>query len=368
MEDMEESLCKNDRTEIEDLGYNEFFELSRKKLKLENFLMARVVAEYKGAYKVKNHNGEYLAKITGKQMFNALTREDYPAVGDWVAISEAGKELAVIHQVLPRRTIIKRKHGGKNEIQIIATNIDLAFVIESVDRDYNLNRFERYFALAKDGGIKPAIILNKIDLLSKEELDLKIAEIKNRFDNIDFISTSIITNQGLEELKAYMLKGKTYCFLGSSGVGKSSLINKLFGKNIIKTENISFSKNRGKHVTTKREMYFLENGSIVIDNPGMREVGMSDTRVGVDTLFDKITLLAKNCKYSNCTHTHESGCEVLVALKIGQLDKNQYSNYLNLKKETEYYEMTEIEKKKKDRQFGKFIKKAKEQLKNIDNY
>jgi len=241
------------KIKIEDLGYGKFFESNRKKLKLDDFSVARVIVEYKGAYKVQNAGGEYLAKITGKQMFNALSREDYPAVGDWVAITELDKERAVIHKVLPRRTIMKRKYSGKNETQIIATNIDVAFVVESIDEDYSLNRFERYFAIANDGGIKPAIILNKIDLIFREELDSKLNQIKNRFSDIDVFPTSIIADEGLDELKTYMVKEKTYCFLGSSGVGKSSLINKLIGENIIKTGNINLHTGRGKHITTNRE-------------------------------------------------------------------------------------------------------------------
>jgi len=263
---------------------------------------------------------------------------------------------------LPRRTIIKRKAIGKNEMQIIATNIDVAFVVESVDGDYNLNRFERYFAIANAGGIKPAIILNKIDLISREELDLKLAQIRNRFSDVDFIFTSTITDEGLDKLKTYIVKGKTYCFLGSSGVGKSSLINKLLGENIIKTEDISIRTDRGKHATTNREMYFLENGGIVIDNPGMREVGMTDTSVGIDNLFDEIIVLAKKCRYTDCTHIHEPGCEVLSALESGELDAGKYASYIGLKKEAEYYKMTKLEKREKDHQFGKFIKNAKEEL------
>lgn len=354
---MDEEIKKN-----EDLGYDAFFESGRKKLKLDNFSVARVIVEYRGVYKVKNVDHVYLARVTGKRMFEAESREDYPAVGDWVAISEADKEQAVIQGILPRRTIIKRRSNGKNEIQIIAANIDVALVIEAVDRDFNLNRIERYFAIAKDGGIKPAIILNKIDLISQGGLGSIRNQIKDRFGEVDLIFTSTITDEGLDELKKHIKKGQTYCFLGSSGVGKSSLVNKLLGKNIIKTEDIGTRTGRGKHVTTKREMYFLEGGGIVIDNPGMREVGMTDTDAGIDDLFDEITILAKKCRYVDCTHVHEPGCEVLSALEAGQLDADKYSNYINLKKEAEHYEMTNLERRDKDRQFGKFLKKAKKDL------
>jgi len=344
----------------EDLGYDTFFESN--KTKLDGFFVARVVAEYKGAYKVKNSTCGYSAKVTGKRMFNASSREDYPAVGDWVSITELNSEQAVINEILPRRTVIKRKYSNKNEVQIIATNIDVAFIVESIDRDFNLNRFERYFTIANDGGIKSTIILNKIDLISKEDLNLKLTEIKNRFNDTDIILTSIITSEGLDELKKYILPKKTYCFLGSSGVGKSSLINKLLGENAIETKDISFQTGRGKHTTTSREMYFLNNGGIVIDNPGMREVGMTDTTLGIDNFFDEITALSKECKYVDCSHTSEPGCKVLSELKSGRLDEGKYSNYINLKKENEYYEMTDLEKREKDRKFGKFIKKAKKEI------
>ena len=357
--------------ENEDLGYNIFFESNRHKLGLDEFSVARVIFESRGAYKVKNTNGEYFAKITGKQMFRASGREDYPAVGDWVAIKELDNEQAVIQNILPRMTVIKRKHGDKSRLgekdktQIIATNIDVAFIVESVDRDYNLNRFERYFAIARSGGVTPAIVLNKTDLISKKELDERFVQIKNRIPDVTTILTSTINNDGLDDLRKYIEKGKTYCFLGSSGVGKSSLVNKLFGKDVIKTENISSYSNRGKHITTNRQMYFLKNGGIVIDNPGIREVGLTDMNGGINDFFDEITTLSRKCKYVDCTHTHELGCEILVAVKSGRVDKEKYSNYINLKKEAEYYEMTDIEKKKKEHQFGKFVKRAKKEFKKF---
>lgn len=368
---MEERIKK-----LEDLGYNPFFESEIKELDFPDLFPARIIAEYKEAYKIKNEEGEFLAKITGKQMFEASGREDYPAVGDWVLVEKADDEHAVIQKILRRQTIIKRKFGDRNKtgeksnIQIIATNINFGFVIESVDRDYNLNRFERYFSILENGGVKPAIILNKIDLISEEEQKIKLYELKDRFPDIDIILTSTTNNHGLDDLKDYIKRGTTYCFLGSSGVGKSSLINKLIGKEIIKTGDVSLYSDRGKHTTTGRQMYFIENGGIVIDNPGIREVGMLDFSEGIDSFFKEINSLGKQCKYADCTHTHEPGCVVLEAKNSGIIDKDKYDNYTNLKKEAEYYDMTDNEKRQKDKKFGKFLNKAKKDLKNFgyDNY
>lgn len=347
---------------IEDLGWDNFFESNRAKLGLDGFDIARVVAQQKGVYRVKNVEGEYLAKIRGKQMFEATSREDFPAVGDWVAVDNIDNGQAVIQKVLPRKTVIKRKGNNRNESQIMATNIGVAFIVEALDRDYNLNRIERYFAISKDGGVEPVIILNKIDLISQIELNLKLSEIKARLGEVKVILTSNLTEEGLEELKKYIEKNKTYCFLGSSGVGKSSLINKLLGEEIIKTESIGEHSGRGKHATTTREMYFLKEGGIVIDNPGVREVGLTDMRAGIDESFDDMAVLARNCKYIDCTHIHEPECAVLSALRAGKITEDKYKNYINLKKEAEHYELTQLQKKDKQRQFGKFVKSVKKKM------
>jgi ribosome biogenesis GTPase / thiamine phosphate phosphatase len=346
------------------LGYNNFFETARTNLGLSEYPVARVIAEYREAYKVINEYGEFLAKITGKKMYTAENREDYPAVGDWVAITDLGEGKAIIRDILPRQSILKKKYSSKQENQIIAVNIDTVFIVESVNRDYNLNRFERFLVLATECGIKPTIILNKIDLINEIELENIIEQIKKRFNEVDVIATSILTKKGLEILENYVVPGKTYCFVGSSGVGKSSLINQLLGKDEIKTREISMSLERGKHTTTTREMYFLNKGGLLIDNPGMREVGISESDSGLENVFAEISHLSGNCKFSDCTHTNEPGCAVLKALNENVLDENKYNNYIELKKESDFYKMTDMEKREKNRKFGKFVKKALQELKH----
>ncbi len=353
-----------------DLGYNSFFESGRNRLGFGTIPVARVTAKLTGAYKVRNSVGEYLAKVTGTHMFKASSPEDYPAVGDWVAIAVLPGGGAVIRGILPRMTVIRRAHGdrsrtgGRREVQIIAANIDTAFIVQSVDRDYNLNRLERYIAMVRGGGVQPAIILNKTDLLSDGALNDRLSELTRRFPGIPIIPTSTVSDTGLRDVQRSLANGRTYCFLGSSGVGKSSLINLLLGGSVIRTGDISSRSGRGKHVTTRRQMYILQHGGIVIDNPGIREVGMVDVGPGLDAQFENIAMLARTCKYADCSHVHEPGCGVLRAVRSGDLDREQYLNYINIKKEAGHDVMSDSERKGKERQFGKFIKSAKKSLRD----
>ncbi len=314
---------------------------------------ARVIAHYRDKYRVKSAESEFWAEVTGKIIYTAKSSADYPVVGDLVKISELEDDHAIIREVSPRKTVIQRKAAGKDEVQVIAANIDTAFIVQAVDRDFNLNRFERYLSIVASGRIQPIIILNKIDLISKEDLSEKVAQIKKRFKAVEILTTSTININETDKIKNLIKKEKIYCFLGSSGVGKSSIINKLLGKELLKTEKISISTKKGKHATTHRELFILENGGMVIDNPGMREVGLVDIPV-----FDEIGELAKGCKFADCTHSHELGCAVMAAVESGKLDKGRYSNCLKLKKESDYYAMTKLEKRHKDRQFGKMVHKA----------
>lgn len=355
---------------LKDLGYDDFFESSRAERGSEGVRVARVIAQLRGGYKVKDTDGEYVAKVTGKRMHAASSREDYPAVGDWVELSDVAGGQAVIQQILPRKTVIRRKsvgkgngYEGKSDVQIIATNVDTAFVVEAVDRDFNLNRIERYFAIARDGGVLPAVILNKSDLISAEEREAKIAEIRERFGDIDVMMTSSVSGEGVDAVREYIEKRKTYCFLGSSGVGKSSLINMLLESNGIRTGEIGTQSGRGKHMTTSREMYFLTNGGIVIDNPGVREVGMTDTETGIEESFDEIATLATKCRFADCAHEHDPGCAVLAALESGEMSRERYENYHRLRKEADFFGLTAAERRDKDRTFGKFMKTAKKDLK-----
>lgn len=349
---------------IEDLGWDDFFESARFRFGEDNLKPVRIIAENRGMYKVKDGQGEYLARVTGKQIFKAESREDFPAVGDWVLVSVSDFGEMTIRYILPRKTIIKRKVGVRNEIKIIAANIDVGFVVESVNRDFSLNRIERYFSLLKNENIKPVIVINKIDLISEEELDLKLKLIKERFAGVEIILSSSLNSIGIKEMRDLIVGGWTYCFLGSSGVGKSTLINCLLDEKRIITQEISTHSDRGKHTTTKREMYFLKNGGIVIDTPGIREVGMADTNRGIEDVFFEISNLAQRCKFIDCTHLHEPGCAVLGAVADGSLDKDKYANFVSLKKETEHYELSNFKKREKDRKFGKVIKKIKKDFKN----
>jgi ribosome biogenesis GTPase len=301
-------------------------------------------------------------------MFTAKSREDFPAVGDWVAFSEYDKNKVLIHSVFPRKTIIERQAVGKQgEKQIIATNIDCAFIVQAVDRDFNINRLERYLIICNTSNVKPIIILTKIDLISDTELSKLIAIVQERIKQIPIITISNETQNGVEKLKVSIEKGKTYCLLGSSGVGKSTLLNNLSGEQLMKTKTISTSTNKGRHVTSHRELLVLENGGILIDNPGMREVGIADSTEGLELTFETIVELSKHCKFKDCTHMTEIGCAVLAAVDCGEIDESSYENYLKMEREKEHFESTVAEKRKKNKDFGKMVKNYKKN-KNLKKY
>ncbi len=349
---------------LEDLGYNSSFEKFRNDRNLNSFEIGRVIAEHKERYTIRTDKGEFEAEITGNMRFAAKNREDFPAVGDWVALSTYDADFAIIHQILPRFSTIKRQAVGQfGEIQIIATNIDYAFLVQAVDRDFNVNRLERYLTICNSSNVSPIIILSKTDLVNQHQLSEILESIGNRIKDVPIIAISNETLDGYEAIKAIIEKGKTYCMLGSSGVGKSTLLNNLSGKAIMRTDTISESANRGRHITSHRELIVLENGGILVDNPGMREVGIADSTSGLAITFDKIVSLSQYCKFKDCTHTSEVGCSVLDAVEKGEVDRASYENYLKMEREKAHFESTVEERRKKDKEFGKILKNYKKEMK-----
>ena len=351
---------------LEELGYTRELDQYRTDNGLDAIDVGRVISEHKERYVVKTGDKEYDAEIIGNLRFSAESRTDFPAVGDWVAISEYDDDKALIHAVYRRKTTIARQAVGKQgEKQIIAANIDYAFIVQAVDRDFNINRIERYLTICHTSRVTPIIILNKIDLISKASLSSLISAVQKRIRQVPIYAISNASQKGLEVLKECIEKGKTYCLLGSSGVGKSSLLNSLSGKELMKTNTISTSSNKGRHITTHRELIVLENGGIIIDNPGMREVGIADSTEGLEITFEKILELSKSCKFKDCTHTTEIDCSILDAVESGEIDQASYENYLKMEREKAHFESTVAEKRKKDKQFGKMIKKYKK-IKKMD--
>ena len=312
------------------------------------------MAVHRERYVIKSPDGEYDAEITGNLRFSAESSSDFPVVGDWITFSVFDGSLAIIYSILPRLSILERQAVGKSgEKQLIAANVDYSFIVQSLDQDFNINRLERYLTLSLTSDITPILLLSKTDLIDKKELSNKIDTIHKRHSGLRILHFSNNTKEGYEEIENELQKGKTYCFLGSSGVGKSTLINHLLGEQMMKTRTISESTGKGKHTTSHRQLFILKNGSIVIDTPGMREVGVIDTS---EDSFDTISELSVKCKFSDCSHTNELGCEVLAAIDDGRIDEASYQNFMKLQREAAHFQSTLAEKRQKDKKFGKIYK------------
>lgn len=327
--------------------------------------LARVIAEHKERYKVQNIEGVFNAEITGNMRFSATSRSDLPAVGDWVRITKMDEQNAIILELVPRFSLLERKAVGKSgETQIIAANIDHAFIVMAAGHDFNLNRLERYLVICRAGKINPIVLLTKTDLVSAEEKEKLVASIGKRAPGVRVLAISNETQDGIAELQSSLKSYETYCLLGSSGVGKSTIINRLKRAERLKTGIISSSTGKGKHTTSHRELLVLPNKSIVIDTPGMRELGIISGNDGMDKTFDEIGTLAQNCRYSNCTHENEAGCAVLQAVDEGELSIEVYQNFMRLRREQQHFESTIHEKRQKGREFGKMVKEVSKFKKN----
>ena len=351
--------------ELADLGFDSWFEEKRRGLESPDCAIARVTRVDKDRYLVRNEHNEVQAEPTGKLLFSADTSQELPCVGDWVFVQYHNDgTLAIIHDLFPRKTFLRRKSAGdKVEYQMIASNIDVAFIMQSCDLNFNLRRMERYLVMVNEGHVEPVILLSKTDLVSEEELEKRMSEIRDARINARIIALSNKTEMGLETVKQALQKGKTYCLLGSSGVGKTTLLNHLLGREAFETNPVREKDSRGRHTTARRQMTVLDVGALLVDTPGMRELGLMGVGASIDDSFSDIHELSKNCRFNDCTHSVEVGCAILAAVQSGSLGEARYQSYMKLIKESQFHEMTYVERRKKDKQFGRMIKTAMQQLK-----
>ncbi len=332
----------------------------------EGFEVALVIAEHKGSFIVRDGPVELPAEVTGKIMFTASGREDYPVVGDWVAIQKFDDNSgAVIHHVLPRTSCLARKAAGNRpDIQLIAANVRTVFIMQSLDNDFNLRRLERYIVAVRESGAEPVVLLSKEDLISDADKAEHIEAIRRIAPDISVYSYSSRTGSGMDEVGSRVSSGGISCFVGSSGVGKSTLVNKLAGEEILATREVREKDSRGRHATSVRQMIFLKNGGVVIDTPGMREFGIVESESGLQEAFSDIYELAESCRFPGCTHRHEPDCAVRAAVDSGELDAKRFANFIKLTRENAYYSRTKLEQRQREKKFGKMCKEI---LKNKKN-
>lgn len=299
----------------------------------EGTIRCRVIRQQREQYGIADEQGnEYTARVSGKYMNNAAAADDYPAVGDYVAARIEG-DTAIIHALFPRKSAFVRKVSGKTfAAQVVAANVDTVFLCMSLNENFNARRMERYVAAARESGARPVIVLTKADICS--DVDAKLNELYSAAPGVDIVAVCAMDGMGMDKLSPYIAKGETIAFVGSSGVGKSTLINRLTGSDTMQTGAIS-GGGRGRHTTTHRELIPLANGATLIDTPGMRELGMMDAEAGIEAAFEDIEQAARGCRFADCTHTNEPGCAVRAAIERGEISRERFESYKKLSAENE---------------------------------
>ncbi|MGD6782309.1 ribosome small subunit-dependent GTPase A [Sutcliffiella horikoshii] len=320
------------------LGWNEFLNNAFIEYEEQGYTVGRVMLEHKRLYRVETDHGESLAEVSGKYRFEAVTREGYPAVGDWVVLSERQEEgKATIHALLPRFSKFSRKAAGlTTEEQIVAANVDTVFLVQSLNYDFNPRRLERYLVMAWESGSNPVVVLTKSDLC--EDIPDKIAEMEAVAFGVPIHAVSVKEETGLEELATYFGEGKTVALLGSSGAGKSTLTNYLLGEEKQLIQEVRSDDDKGKHTTTYRELYMLPTGGLVLDTPGMRELQLWEADGAISHSFQDIEELAEQCYFRDCKHANEPKCAVQGAIEEGTLAAGRYQSYVKLQRELAFLE------------------------------
>jgi ribosome biogenesis GTPase len=344
---------------LEEFGFNTWFADQIDPEKDAGLTVARVTAVHKGECEVSDGQVSRPAKTTGRLRHHAQTKLDMPTVGDWVLVSHfENEDCGRIERILERQSALKRKTSGRTvRFQLIAANVDTAFIMQTLGPGYNLQRLERYLVMVNESGIEPVVLLSKSDLLAPEELSGRLEEIRARMPNVQLHAFSNEDRTNLMEVMALFRPGRTYCVIGTSGVGKTTLLNHLIGEaDYLFTLPVRESDGKGVHTTTWRELVVLDNGALVVDTPGMRELGNMDVNTGIEETFDDIRLLAASCRFSDCSHVNTPGCAVLAAVERGELSSARYNNYLRLMKEAAYHEQSALEKREQDRKLGRFYR------------
>lgn len=329
--------------------------------------IARIIATHKDRYEIVCNNGQGFAKIK-RGCYYDNPNSIYPTTGDFVLIEWNNTGDSMITETLKRESSFSRtasssdreKELHNQHEQLVAANFDYVFIMQSLNNNFNLNRIQRYLSLAWESGGIPVIVLTKSDLATN--VQEYIDEVQNIAFGVDIYAVSCLTKEGIEDIKKYFSKGNTIVFLGSSGVGKSTLVNTLYGENIMKTSDIRENDSRGRHTTTSRNLIMLPNGAMIIDTPGMRELGMWDAENGINKTFQDIEQYLGLCKFTNCTHTNEPGCRILRAIEEGDIEKERFEQYLKLQKESKYNTDSNQylrEKKEKFKEISKINKRNK---------
>ena len=317
-------------------GWNEYCKAVWQSAERDSVVPARVVAQGRGVWRVAGDFGDCLAEAAGKLRLAREEGADWPAVGDWVAVDLRNQGAATtIHEVLPRRSQFVRKMAGKKIAeQVIAANVDLALLVSALDRDFNLRRVERYLAQCWESGAKPAIVLNKADAC--EETQEKLQEMERVAMGAPVCVISAKTGRGFDELEKQLARGKTIVLLGSSGVGKSTILNRLMGHVVQEVQEVREADSRGRHTTTARQIFVLPGGALLLDTPGLRELQLWDAGEGISQTFSDMETLAAQCRFADCGHEVEPGCAVQAAIAAGTVDRERFENWRKLQREMEF--------------------------------
>jgi len=321
---------------------------------------ARIVRQDRERFRIQTASNSISGEVSGRYRNNATRSSDFPVVGDWVAVvARPSAGTATIHNLLPRFSSFSRKVAGDNtEEQLVAANVDSVFLVSGLDHDFNVRRIERYVTLAWNSGALPVIVLNKTDVAG--DLDEKIISVEEVASGVDIVGVSAVTGEGFSELRKYLKPGETVALLGSSGVGKSTIVNSLLGEDRLRTAEVRGDDSRGRHTTTSRELFLIPDGGILIDTPRMRELQLWADEESLQGSFSEIGELASNCRFSDCRHESEPGCAIREALERGELSIDRHQSFLKLQKEIAYLDRrksdSNYEERRHDRALGRMYK------------